>query len=68
MILRIDNGAKITVKTVGTYHLRLPSGVRLDLKNYYYVPVANQNLIFIYVLVQEGFEISFNKNLYFIYL
>ena len=62
MILRIDNGAKIIAEAVGTYPLRLSSGVRLDLKDCYYVPVASQNLIFVSVLAQEGFEISFNKD------
>ena len=41
MILWIDNGAKIAVEIIGTYTLRLPSGVRLDLKDCYYVPVVS---------------------------
>ena len=68
MILRISNGAKVTVETIGTYPLRLPSGVRLDLKDCYYVPIADQNLIFMSVLAQEGFEIYFNKDFCSIYL
>ena len=50
MILRIDNGAKIAVEAISTYPLRLPSGVRLDLKDYYYISVASQNLISVSVL------------------
>ena len=37
MIFRISNGAKIAAEAVGTYLLRLPSCVRLDLKDCYYV-------------------------------
>ena len=68
MILRVDNGAKIAAETVGTYSLQLPSRVRLDLKDCYYVSVASHNLIFVSVLTQKDFEISFNKDFYFIYL
>ena len=55
MILWIDNEAKITVETIETYPLRLPSGFRLDLKDYYFVFVASRNLILISVLTQDGF-------------
>ena len=68
MIPRIDNGAKVTTEAIGTYPLRLPSGVRLDLKDCYYVSVASHNLIFMPVLAQKDFEISFNKGLCSIYL
>ena len=50
MIFRIGNGAKIAAEVVETYPLRLPSGVRLDLKDYYYISVASQNLISVSVL------------------
>ena len=50
MILWVGNRAKITVETVGTYPLRLSSDFRLDLKDYYFVPIASRNLIFVSVL------------------
>ena len=68
MILRIGNRAKVAVEAVGTYPLRLPFDFRLDLKHYYFIPIASQNLIFVSVLVQEGFKIYFNKDFCFIYL
>ena len=68
MILQIGNREKVATKAVGTYPLRLPSGVRLDLKDCYSIFVASQNLIFMSMLEQEGFEIYFNKDFYFIYL
>ena len=45
MILRIGNRARVAVVAVGTYSLRLPSGLDLVLKDYYYVPAASRNLI-----------------------
>ena len=62
MILRIGNGAKVAAETIDIYPLRLSCGVRLDLKDCYYVPVASQNLIFMHVLAPEDFEICFNKD------
>ena len=50
MILQVGNRAKITIEAVGTYPLQLLSGVRLDLNDCYYVPLASQNLIFMFVL------------------
>ena len=63
MILRIDNGVKITAE-IGTCPLRLPSGFRLYLKDYYFIPVASRNLISISVLAQDGFVFQFNKDFY----
>ena len=68
MILRVSNEAKVAAEAIGTYPLRLSSGIRLDLKECYYIPIASRNLIFVSILAQEGFEISFNKDFYSIYL
>ena len=68
MIFRIGNGAKIAVEIIDTYSLRLPLEFRLDLKDCYFVPIASQNLIFVSILVQDGFDFYFNKDFYFIYL
>ena len=68
MILWISNEAKVATEAVGTNPLRLSFDVRLNLKDCYYISVASQNLIFISVLAQKDFEISFNKDFYSIYL
>ena len=68
MILRIGNEAMVAAETIGTYPLRLPSDVKLDLKDWYYVSVASWNLISVSILTQEGFKIYFNKDFCFIYL
>ena len=41
MILRINNGAKIAEEAINTHPLRLPLDFRLDLKDYYFIPVAS---------------------------
>ena len=51
IILRIENGARVTAVAVGTYPLRLSLGLSLILKDYNYVPIVSRNLIFISVLV-----------------
>ena len=68
MILWINNRAKVIAEAVGTYSLWLPSRFRLDLKDCYFIPVASQNLIFMSMLAQDGFDFDFNKDIYFIYL
>ena len=50
MILRVSNGAKIATEAIDIYPLRLPSDFRLDLKDCYYVPIASQNLISMFML------------------
>ena len=54
MILWIGNGVKIITEAIRTYPLRLLSSFRLDLKDYYFVPIASQNLISIFVLACTG--------------
>ena len=68
MILQISDRAKIAIEVFGTYHLRLLSDFKLDIKDYYFIPIASQNLIFISVLGQDGFDFCFNKDFYSIYL
>ena len=55
MILRIGNRVKVNVEAIETYPLRLLSGFRLDLKDYYFIFIASQNLISISVRAQDGF-------------
>ena len=68
MILQIGNGVKVTVEAISTYSLRLSSEFRLDLKDYYFIFIASQNLIFISIRAQDAFDFNFNKDFYFIYL
>ena len=51
MIFCIGNRARVAVVAVGTYPLRLSSGLDLVLKDCYYVPAASRNLISVLCLV-----------------
>ena len=62
MILRIENGARVATVAVETYPLRLPLGLHLVLRDYYYVPAASRNLISVSCLAQEGYVIRFHKD------
>ena len=56
--LRVANGAKVSTLAVGTYSLSLPSGMVLELKNCYYVPAINKNIISVSCLDMKGFHFS----------
>jgi hypothetical protein len=54
--LRVGNGAKVVALAVGNYSLSLPSGLVLELNNYYFVPALNKNIISASCLEDDGFE------------
>ena len=54
--LRVGNGARVVAFAVGTFHLSLPSGLVLELKNCYCVPAISRNIISIPYLDLEGFQ------------
>ena len=44
--MRVGNGSKVDVIALGTLPLHLPSGLALDLNNYYLVLELSMNIIF----------------------
>ena len=60
--LRVGNGARVTALAVGTYELTLPSGLILNLENYYYVPTMCRNIISVSCLDKKGFEFIIRNN------
>ena len=60
--LRVGNGARVAALAVGTYELTLPSGLILNLENYYYVPTMCRNIISISCLDKKGFEFIIRNN------
>ena len=44
VMMRVGNGSKVDVIAVGTLPLHLPSGLVLDLKYCYLVPVLSMNI------------------------
>ena len=63
VIIRVGNGARFVVLTVGTYHLSLPSGFVLKLNNCYHAPVLAASIISSSCLDMEDFSVSI-KNKY----
>ena len=65
--LRVGNGARVVVLAVGTYYLSLPSGLVLELDNYYYVPAMSRNIISISCLDMVGLSFIIKNNTCSIY-
>ncbi|KAL4346901.1 hypothetical protein GQ457_17G009080 [Hibiscus cannabinus] len=60
--LRVGNGARVAALAVGTYVLSLPSGLILNLENFYFVPSLTKNIIYVSCLDKIGFEIIIKNN------
>jgi hypothetical protein len=65
---RVGNGAKTATLADGTYVLTLPSGLLIQLENYYYLPIINRNIIFVSYLVKFGFSFLIKDKCCYIYL
>ena len=65
--LRVGNGARVAALAVGVYDLTLPSGLVFRLKNIYYVPVLNRNIISVSCLDVDGFHFIIKNNIFSIY-
>jgi hypothetical protein len=54
----VGNGAKVAAIAIGTYHMTLPSGLVLELNNYYCIPTLCKNIISSSCLEEvDGYEI-----------
>ena len=60
--LRVGNGARAVVVTIGTYVLNLPNGLCLNLDNCFYVLALTKNIIYISCLNKKGFHLNFCDN------
>ena len=60
--MRIGNGSKVDVITVGTLPLRLPSGLVLNLNNCYLVPALSMNIISGSCLLRDGYSFKSENN------
>src|SRR5215216_5022953 len=56
VMMRVKNGSKVDVITVGTLLLHLPSGLVLNLNNCYLVPALSMNIISGSCLLQDGYS------------
>jgi hypothetical protein len=60
--MRVGNGAKVAVITVGTLPLHLPLGFILELSNCYFVPALCKNIISGYRILQNGYSFLSENN------
>ena len=63
--MRVGNGSKVDVITIGTLPLHLPSGLVLDLNNCYLVPALSMNIIYGSCLMRDGYSFKSENNGYF---
>ena len=58
----VGNGSKVDVMTVSTLPLRLPSGLVMNLNNYYLVHALSMNIIFGSCLLRDGYSFKLENN------
>ncbi|KAI5323942.1 hypothetical protein L3X38_033015 [Prunus dulcis] len=61
IMLRVGNGTYISAKAVGTFHLKLPHGKTLELKECLYLPGCIKNLVSVSALLNEDYTATFNR-------
>ena len=66
--MRVENGSKVDVITIGTLPLHLPSRLVLDLNNCYLVPALSMNIISGSFLMRDGYSFKSENNGCFIYM
>ena len=62
VMMRVGNGSKVDVITVGTLALRLPSGLVINLNNCYLVPALSMNIISGSCLLRAGYSFKSENN------
>jgi len=60
--MRVGNGSKVDVIAVGTLPLHLPSGLVLDLNNFYLVSALSMDIISRSYLVRDGYSFKSKNN------
>ena len=60
--MRVGNGSKVNVIAVGTLPLHLPSGLVLNLNNFYLVPALSMNIVSGSRLIRDGYSFKSENN------
>ncbi|KAK4407796.1 Retrovirus-related Pol polyprotein from transposon TNT 1-94 [Sesamum angolense] len=66
VVVRLGNGKVVAVEAVGIINLVVSDRVRLELKDYYFVPSMIKNIISIPLLDNASFEFLINKNCFYL--
>ena len=60
--MRVGNGSMVDVIAVSTLHLHLPTGLVLNLNNFYLVPALSMNIISGSRLMRDGYSFKSKNN------
>ena len=60
--MHVGNGSKVNVIAIGSLPLHLPSGLGLDLNNFYLVPALSMNIISGSCLIRDGYSFKSENN------
>ena len=60
--IQVSNGARVAAIAIRTYVLNLPSGLCLNLDNFFYVPASTKNIIYVSCLNKNGFHLNFHNS------
>ena len=60
--MRVGNGSKVDVFAAGRLPLHLPSGLVLNLNNYYLVPALCMNIVSRSCLIRDGYSFKSENN------
>ncbi|KAL0439350.1 UNVERIFIED_CONTAM: hypothetical protein Slati_2418000, partial [Sesamum latifolium] len=66
MVLRLGDGKAVAVEAVGSLSLIVSNHVRIELKDYFYVPIMIKNIISIPLLDSDGFKFLINKSCFYL--
>ena len=66
--MHVGNGSKLDVIAVGMLPLHLPSGLGLDLNNFYLVPALSMNIISGSYIMRDGYSFISENNCCSIYM
>ena len=66
--MRVGNGSKVDVISIGTLPLHLPLRLVLDLNNCYLVPALSMNIISGYYFMRDGYSFKSENNSCSIYM
>ncbi|KAL0304978.1 UNVERIFIED_CONTAM: hypothetical protein Scaly_3000500 [Sesamum calycinum] len=66
MILKLGDGNVVAAEAIGSLNLVISDHIRIELKNCYYVPSMIKNIISIFVLDNDGYAFTINKNSFYL--
>src|SRR4051812_26493501 len=66
-MMRVGNGCKVDLMSIGTLRLSLTSGLILVLNNYYYLPALSMNIVSGSCLMQDQYSFKFETTGYSFY-